>query len=147
MDANNRIEDLILITGRLAELLERENEALVNRESAELHEVLDEKVTLSRVYETRMQALAERPELLDEVDAELREKLAGLGKQVSDLIEQNGKLLKTAIDTNRRVVELVAEAVRGATPSAGTYGAGGTTDVAGHRAESKGIAISLDQTL
>ena len=147
MDANNRIEDLILITGRLAELLERENEALVNRESAELHEVLDEKVTLSRVYETRMQALAERPELLDDVDAELREKLADLGKQVSDLIQQNGKLLKTAIDTNRRVVELVAEAVRGAAPSAGTYGAGGTTETSGHRAESKGVAISLDQTL
>ena len=147
MDANNRIEDLILITGRLAELLERENMALVDKKSAVLHEFLDEKVTISRVYETRMQALSERPEILDEVDTDLRERLSELGKKVSELIEENGKLLKTAIDTNRRVVELVAEAVRDVTPSAGTYSAGGTTEVSGHRAESTFVAISLDQTL
>ena len=43
MDPNNRLADLITITGRLTELLRRENDALQNRRTKEVHELLDEK--------------------------------------------------------------------------------------------------------
>ena len=48
MDPTKRVNDLIVITDRLASLLERENAALRDRRNSELHEILDEKVTLSR---------------------------------------------------------------------------------------------------
>jgi len=147
MPSNNRIEDLILITGRLVDILERENDALSNRRNAELRDILDEKVTLSRVYESRMQVISEKPELLDDVDADLREKLQNLGQQVSTLIESNGRLLKVAMTVNRRVVELIAEAVREATPSAGTYGAKGTAASGTPGADKQHAAFSLNQVL
>jgi len=147
MASNNRIEDLILITGRLVDVLERENDALNNQRNADLREVLDEKVTLSRVYESRMQAILENPELLDEVDADLLERLQNLGTQVSTLIEENGKLLKVAMTINRRVVELIAEAMHEAAPSAGTYGANGTAASGSPNADKQRAAFSLDQIL
>ena len=81
MDPTNRNNDLITITGHLVELLERENNALRNRQSQELHDILDEKVTLSRLYETRIIGLNEETEVLDEVEPELREKLKGLSAE------------------------------------------------------------------
>ena len=147
MPSNNRIEDLILITGRLVDILERENDALNNQQNAELRDILDEKVTLSRVYETRMQVISENPEILDDVDADLREKLHDLGQQVSTLIEANGKLLKVAMTVNQRVVELIAEAVHDATPSAGTYGANGASASGSPSADKQRVAFSLNQVL
>ena len=79
MDPTKRVNDLIVITGRLADLLERENVALREKQNKELNEILDEKVTLGRVYESRIMGLTEDPEALDNVDKELLERLRGIG--------------------------------------------------------------------
>lgn len=147
MDPTNRVNDLIVITGRLADLLERENDALRNRRNQELTEILDEKVTLGRVYESRIMGLTEEEDALESVDPELRERLRGVGEKVNGLIEENAKLLKVAIEANRRVVNLIAEAVKASVPSAGTYSPTGATGTDDHRAAPKNVAISVDHTL
>ena len=147
MDPTNRINDLITITGHLAELLERENNALRNRQSQELHDILDEKVTLSRLYETRIMGLNEETEVLDEVEPELREKLKGLCEKIGEVMEENAMLLKVAIEANKRVVNMIAEAVREATHKAGTYAANGGPGSDGTHAAAQTVAISVDQTL
>ena len=147
MGPTNRINDLITITGHLAELLERENNALRNRQSQELHDILDEKVTLSRLYETRIMGLNEETEVLDEVEPELREKLKGLSEKIGKVMEENAMLLKVAIEANKRVVNMIAEAVREATHKAGTYAANGGPGSDGTHAAAQTVAISIDQTL
>ncbi len=147
MEPNNRIEDFILITERLIEILERENDALLNQQNGELRDILDDKVTLSRVYESRMKAISENPEILDDIDPDVRQNLRELGLHVNDLITENAKLLKTAITVSRRVVELIADAVRDAAPNAGTYGAKGTTESGVTNADSQRASFSLNQTL
>lgn len=147
MDPTKRVNDLIVITGRLADLLELENLALINKQNQDLYDILDEKVTLGRVYETRIMGLTEDSEALDGVDPELLERLRDMGKKVNGLIEENAELLKVAIETNRRVVDLIAEAVKASTPSAGTYSQTGATEMPNHRAAPKNVAISLDHTL
>ncbi len=147
MDANNRLKDLITVTGRLVELLERENEALRVHKTSVVHELLDEKTALSRVYETRFKSLAEKPELLAETDQELRDKLVAFAGQVEELMSENAKLLRAAIEANRRVVDLIAEAVRNNQPSAGTYSAYAFTSTDGANAACLSVALSVDQTL
>lgn len=146
MDPTNRVNDLIVITNRLADLLGRENEALNNRKYSEINEILDEKVTLGRVYESRIMGLTDDPAALKEVDADLRDQLRGLGEKVNGLIEENAQLLKIGIEANRRVVNMIAEAVKASVPSAGTYSANGATGVEQH-APSKNVAITVDHTL
>ena len=147
MDANNRLNDLITITGRLIELLERENNALATHQNQVIHELLDEKAALSRVYETRFKSLAENPEALAETDKDLRNTLVQLAVQVEELMDENARLLKTAIEANRRAVDLIAEAVRNQQPSAGTYDANAATSEDGSNASGQRVAFSLDQTL
>ncbi len=147
MDPTNRVNDLIVITGRLADLLERENVALREKQNKELNEIIDEKVTLGRVYESRVMGLTEDPEALDSVDKELIERLRGIGEKVNGLIEDNAKMLKIAIEANRRVVNLIAESIKASVPSAGTYSPTGATGTQDHRAAPKNVAISVDHTL
>jgi len=147
MDPTNRVNDLIVITGRLADLLERENDALRNRRNDELNEILDEKVTLGRVYESRIMGLTEDEDALNAVDPELRERLRSVGEKVNGLIEENAKLLRVAIEANRRVVNMIAEAVKASVPSAGTYSETGAATPQGHRAAPRNVAISVDRTL
>lgn len=146
MDPTNRVNDLIVITNRLADLLGRENEALNNRKYSEINEILDEKVTLGRVYESRIMGLTDDPVALEQVDKELRDQLRSLGEKVNGLIEENAQLLKIGIEANRRVVDMIAEAVKASIPSVGTYSANGATDVEQHT-PSNNIAISVDHTL
>ena len=147
MDPTKRVNDLIVITGRLADLLERENVALREKQNKELNEILDEKVTLGRFYESRIMGLTEDPEALDNVDKELLERLRGIGEKVNGLIEDNAKMLKIAIEANRRVVNLIAESIKASVPSAGTYSPTGATGTQDHRAAPKNVAISVDHTL
>ncbi|NQU60542.1 MAG: flagellar protein FlgN [Rhodospirillales bacterium] len=147
MEPTNRVNDLISITGRLASLLEKENIALRNKQNHDLNDILDEKVTLGRIYETRIMGLTENAEELDTVDPELRERLRGIGEKVQGLIEDNAKLLKVAIEANRRVVNLIAESVKASVPSAGTYSSTGAADTIDHHAAPRNVAISVDHTL
>lgn len=147
MDPNNRLNDLLVITGRLAELLQRENKALREHRAQEVRDLLDEKATLSRVYETRYKGLAEHPEIIAAADLDIRDRLHAMGEKVQILMEENAKLLRTALEANKRVVDLIAEAVRSKQPSAGTYGANAATAEDGVHAASRRMAFSLDQTL
>ena len=147
MDPNNRLNDLIVIIGRLTEVLRRENEALRLRRTKDVHSLLDEKATLSRVYETRYKGIAENPEIIADADMDMRERLLMAGNEVQVLMDENARLLETAITANRRVVDLIAKAVQDHQPSAGVYGAHGATSRAGSNAAVQRVAFSVDQNL
>ena len=147
MDSNNRLNDLIVITGSLAELLKRENRALRGHRVQEVRDLLDEKTTLSRIYEMRYKGFTESPDIINNADIDIRRRLQAMGEKVQCLMEENTKLLRAELEANRRVVEMIAEAVRKQQPSAGTYGAKAVTSADGANAADRRLAFSLDQTL
>lgn len=147
MDPNNRLNDLLMITGRLAELLQRENEALRRRRPKDVRDLLDEKATLSRVYETRYAGLTENPDIIAGAGMDVRDRLLSMGRKIQSLMDENTLLLETAIATNKRVVDLIAKAVQDHQPSAGVYGCRGATSQAGAKAAAQQMAFSIDQNL
>jgi hypothetical protein len=147
MEPNNRMNDLIVITGNLADLLQRENTALREHDAREVRKLLDEKATLSRIYEMRYKGLSENPDIIDSADMDVRNQLKTLSEQVQGLMDENTKLLRAELEVNKRVVEMIAEAVRKQQPSAGTYGAKAVTSEDGAHAADRRLALSLDQTL
>lgn len=147
MDASQRLRDLILISGRLAEVLERENAALKARRREEMQEMVDEKVNIIRVYENRIQALTDAGDDMSKVDAEIKDRLTVVAGKVKRLMQENGKLLRIAIEANRRVVGIIADAVKKSAPDAGTYSKKGGMSRQDVRSATKNVAIALDQTL
>ena len=55
-------------------------------------------------------------------------------------------MLKIGIEANRRVVNMIAEAVKASGPNTGTYAANGANAVA-EQVTTKNVAISIDHTL
>ena len=147
MDATNRINDLIEITERLANLLTAENRALRDKNASEATQFIEEKTNLSRIYETRIKGIMEDPSSLSTVAPELREKLHELGKKVNEMIQENARLLKITIEANRRVVEMVAAAVKTQQPGPGIYSAKGTADKKDVHSAPRNLALSLDRSL
>ena len=147
MDATERLVGLIDITEQLAALLMKENKALKERQVDEATKLLEEKTDLSRIYETRVRGLMDDQEALSKTDADLRQKLRDMGEKVNVMIIENANLLKVAIDTNMRIVDMVADAVKSQRPGPGTYGADGTAGKDDVHAAPRNMAISLDQSL
>jgi hypothetical protein len=147
MDATGRVNDLIEITERLANLLTKENKALNDKDANEATQYLDEKGNLSRIYETRIQGLIDDPSILANAAPELRDKLRELGESVNIMIKENAQLLKITIEANRRVVSMVAAAVKTQQPGPGTYSAKGTADKNDVHSAPRNLALSLDRSL
>jgi hypothetical protein len=147
MDATGRANDLIEITERLASLLTKENKALNDKDANEATRYLDEKSNLSRIYETRIKGMIDNPSALAAVAPELREKLRELGETVNVMIQENARLLKITIEANRRVVKMVAAAVKTQQPGPGIYSAKGTADKNDVHSAPRNLALSLDRSL
>lgn len=147
MDMKQRVDDLIVISGRLAELLARENEALRQRQSQVVAGLLDDKAKLSRAFETRVQGLVEQAAKIAEVDAEARDRLRTLGAKVRELMAENGRLLKVAIEAHNRVVGLIAEAVKSSAPGPKTYSASGATAPRSRGAAAQVAPVSVNRSL
>lgn len=147
MDPEKRMADLISITSRLVDVLERENAILKERRHNDLADLLDEKETIGRVYQARIMGLQEDPEQLKDVDETERLKLKDLAHSVDKLVSENARMLEAAMYASKRIVEMVAEAVRDTTNSSGTYSQQGSTQMPMNKSEVRSGAISLDQTL
>lgn len=146
MDVEKRLTDLIAITTRLVDVLEREQTILVERRHADLHGLLDEKETIARVYQARVMGLKEDPLPPESEDHPDRDRLRELAKHADALIRDNALMLEAAMYASKRVVDLVAEAVKETSNPTGAYSKKGTTQVVGTR-NVRGNAISFDQTL
>lgn len=147
MDADKRMADLVSVTGRLIDVLERENELLRERRHNELHLLLDEKETIGRVYQARIMGLQENPEQLKACSDTDRAALKELAIEVDGLVAENARMLQAAMLASKRVVDMVAEAIRDTSNRAGTYSKKGATKTPVSKRGLQSGAISLDQTL
>ncbi len=147
MDTTQRINDLILIATEFADVVAAVNETLKNNNAKQVEALFQRKDSLSRAYESHVKGLANiSREDMAKIDEELRGRLTAAGKKLEKVIEENTQLLKIALDIHHKVVDAIAEAVRDATPSAGTYGANGSTGYSGHAAP-KSASFTLNETL
>lgn len=143
MDPIDRVKELIFIVERMNEIMRKENAHLKKHEIKAIGETLEEKNKLSRFYEKHVKVLAMRADELKEVDAELREHLKEISKEMEELSTINGRLLKEGMSVGRRVINLIADAAKKNTPTAGTYGGDGT--IGGPKGTIN--AVSLNQEL
>lgn len=150
MVASRKITDLISIATRLGGILETENRALREYRAADVKELLEEKTSLCRVYESRVLALdeiSETPDQFEDVDRDLIECLQEIGEKIRLLIEENSCLLKVSIEANKRVLDTVAEAIKENSAAAGIYTARGAVDPGNTTAASQTTPISLNRSL
>lgn len=143
MDMTERVNDLIFICERMIDILTIENQALIDQEPQRMKERLDEKTQLSLFYERHMKSIQRRPDCLKGMDEGLMENLRELSSEMQELLEENGRLLKVAMESNRRVMLRVADAAKEHVPHSGTYAPNGTTGVQ----DETSVAVTFNQEL
>ena len=139
--------DLAAATRRLISVLERENAALRERCPDAVAELSAEKGDAVRAYEACLAAAHKATHAFATLADDARQALYGIARDLSAYAEENAALLCVAIAASRRVMTMVADAVRSLDPGPGTYSAKGTCAVASRRGTPKAVPISVDRAL
>jgi len=119
-------DDLMFACTNLCELLDVENDALSNHDAETIAALGDRKVALTRLYASYTRGLADRPEVARAFNAEQKEELLTIGRQLEELVERNAMLLRAAIDASKTVVDIIAQSVRSSQEPGIVYGRTGT---------------------
>jgi len=147
MDPKQRVKDLIIICQRLGDLLDKENVLLRGRQPAAIEALLEDKAALCRAYETRVGGMLANREQLADVEPEDRERLRTLGEKVNALIADNARLLDVAIQSHRRVMQVIADAVASSQPGPSTYAPAGRAGEGRRKAARRGAVLTFNQAL
>lgn len=139
----DRVNDLIFICERMIEILTIENDALKNHKSGIIQERLDEKTKLSLFYERHMKAIQRSEDAFKDVEPDILETLRELGQEMNELLDENGRLLEIAMDSNKRVIQAIATAAKDNTPHGGVYS---NKAQIGPKAE-ESLAVAINQEL
>lgn len=105
------VHELINITMQLRDLLTREAEHLKKMEVRELAALQDDKVKLTALLENYQRIIAARPELLQSLDADMREDLADLIDNFTRTVNENFQRMAVARAVNQRVVQAIMEVI------------------------------------
>ena len=117
----DRIRDLVSVSERLIAILQEENQALRNNDPAGVKTNFEEKDRLCRAYEILVKRMVDKKEFTTKTDADLREELHDIGKDLEELMDENAKLLSIAIDSGKRFMNRVSSTVKQGSVQAQTY--------------------------
>jgi hypothetical protein len=109
MDKANRVSELLAITSRLIDCMEREVELLHNLQPAGLKQLQTHKVMLADSYKAFALALKEPGEDLAEVDPALRDELMEATERFHAAVLDNLRSLRAMRDVNERVMRAVVK--------------------------------------
>lgn len=139
------IDDLKLVMGNLANLIEAENLALVEHNLDAVKALSANKWTLTRNYRNQMQAIADAPSILHALDAEERAEMRTLGERLDRECKRNELLLDAHIDAANRVMHAMVEGVKQASERGAVYGRSGA--LTGISADGRPLAVSFNREL
>ncbi len=107
----DRVQQLIILTDRLTNLIVQETELLQKNRPSDIQEFRDERAKLSNIYVQEMQLISQNKNLIDGVDkglkAVLKEKTAGFRKQ----LDAHGKTLFRVRTVTENMLKSIADEV------------------------------------
>ena len=117
-------EALLAAVVALTRLLEQENSALAATDRGGVRQLADEKQRACQACEDAARALRAGAALLDPAE---RRRLAPALARLADVSAVNRRRLAAALAAHRRLMELVAEALRTRGPAPAGYASGGAS--------------------
>jgi len=128
LDAQNpqeRVEQLIALTNRLADLMRREADAF---EAHRPHDVIasaDETARLANLYRHESLRLRKDPGLIEAADAKARKKLMDSTRAFDEALHRHGRAVEACKIVTEGLVKAIAEEVVSQKAQAAGYGASG----------------------
>ncbi|MFZ4124546.1 MAG: hypothetical protein ACOYJ2_00550 [Rickettsiales bacterium] len=136
------VEEFIAIAVRMAEILNDETELLAQMNVRGMAELHHEKLKLTQMLESYQSLLRARPDIIEEVPDETRERLVSVVTGFGKIMEHNFRHVAAARSVNQTVVKAITDSIAEQqhltvyTKSGGQFRAG---------AEMSGVSINLNQ--
>jgi hypothetical protein len=140
-DADDRAEQLLLLTKRMTDLIERETSLFRARRPLEAAPFRDEKAKLANLYRQETSRIAREPALVAGARLETREALNEATRRLHAVLEEHRQALEALQEISEGLVKAIADYVAEVRAGDAAYGPAGA-----RRADGAGSAITLDRT-
>ncbi|MDX9997129.1 MAG: flagellar basal body protein [Phenylobacterium sp.] len=129
-DATDRVDQLIILTERLTELLVEECQAFERRRPQDIAGQVEETQRLANLYRHESARVRANPAMVSEAPAPLRQKLMRATEAFDAVLARHGRALQAAKAVTEGLVRAIAEEVAAQRTSTSAYGPGATQSAA-----------------
>ena len=139
--------DLLKITVRLIEVLEREIEMLRAMKPAEIQALHEDKIVLAAAYEAHIKALKAEPGALKALPAQQRAALNRAIQRFQATLNENERSLRAAKQASQSALSAIADEVQRQVQQHAGYSAGGAAAPPRPACQSSALSFAVDQRL
>jgi len=147
MSAGGKVAELVVVTSRLVELMDREVELLHSGRVGDITPLVAEKARLTKAYEADLESLREDPALFVSVEPALKRTLHEATERLRTAVARNAHALEAARDVNRRLMDAIVRAASAEQTRNRGYrstGSGAAPAVVGRK---ESVSIAVDRHL
>lgn len=141
------LDDLIVITGRLADLMARENEILHSMRPSGIRELQKDKADLAQSYERRMRLVREDPTILADAPSSVREKLLEMTTRFEEVLTENERSLRAVRSVSERVMKVIVDTATEQRLGAPSYSSAGVISGASTGSGRRTLAVTFNKQL
>ena len=146
MSTEENTQKFLNLTGRLSQLVKRENELLKTPGRTEgLKELLVEKQALSTAYEQQIEYFSDQT-VIDEMDPVERSRLKEAISALTAMMDENKRRLESKIEAAKLVFQIIANAAKEhQLLNLGVYGSSGDRSENARQAYRPAVSVGLNQ--
>lgn len=144
---NAQVADLLKITSRLIEVLEREIEMLRAMKPSEMQSLQHDKIVLAAAYESAIRALESDPASASAITPAVREELRDVTERFHRVLAANERALRAAKEATNRVLKHIVAEVEKQQRGASGYGPSSHAAAPAAPVQRRAVSVSLDQRL
>jgi hypothetical protein len=124
-DATDRVEQLVVLTERLTELVARQAQAFEGRRPQDAAALMEEASRLANLYRHESARVRADPRLVESAPPAARARLIQATEAFDAVLARQGRALEAARTITEGLVKCIAEEVANQRSQASVYGAGG----------------------
>ncbi len=144
---NAQVADLLKITTRLIEVLEREIEMLRAMKPSEMQSLQHDKIVLAAAYETAIRALQTEPGAAQTITPAVREELQEVTERFHRVLAANERALRATKEATNRLLKHIVSEVEKQQRGPGTYGPDSQARMPAAPTQRRAVSVTLDQRL
>ncbi|MBU1376656.1 MAG: flagellar basal body protein [Alphaproteobacteria bacterium] len=124
-DATDRVEQLVILTERLTELIANQAQAFEQRRPQDAASMLEETSRLANLYRHESARVRADPRMVESAPLEARTRLVRATEAFDSVLARQGRAIEAARTVTEGLVKCIAEEVASQRTKASSYGATG----------------------
>ncbi|SMF67869.1 Flagellar biosynthesis/type III secretory pathway chaperone [Tistlia consotensis] len=142
-----QVADLLKITSRLIEVLEREIVMLRAMKPSEMQSLQHDKIVLAAAYESAIKALESDPAAASAITPAVRAELRDVTERFHRVLAANERALRATKEATNRLLKHIVAEVEKQQRGPGTYGPDSAVRAAAVPTQRRAVSVTLDQRL